>query len=43
LTRWMPAASSGLNKPGSAASKARRRTAAIRTLMVPGAKPRSSR
>jgi hypothetical protein len=27
LTRWMPAASSGLNKPESAASKARRRTA----------------
>jgi hypothetical protein len=43
LTRWMPAASSGLNRPESAASKARRRTAAIRTLMVPGARPRSSR
>ncbi len=43
LTRWIPAASSGLNRPESAASKARRRTAAIRTLIVPEARPRSSR
>jgi hypothetical protein len=42
LTRWMPAAKSGLNSPQSAASYANRRTAAIRTLIVPGARPRSS-
>ena len=34
LTRWMPAAKSGLNSPQSAASNANRRTAAIRTLIV---------
>src|ERR1700722_16107453 len=43
LTRWMPAASSGLRRPQSAASYASRLTAAMRTLMVPGAKPRSWR
>ncbi len=43
LTRWMPAANPGLNSPQSAASYANRRTAAIRTLIVPGARPRSSK
>jgi len=43
LTRWMPAAKSGLNSPQSAASYANRCTAAIRTLFVPGARPRSSK
>ncbi len=41
LTRWMPAANSGLNSPQSAASYANRRTTAIHTLIVPGARPRS--
>jgi hypothetical protein len=43
LTRRMPAARSGLNNPESVASYANRRTAASRTLMVPGARWRSSR
>jgi hypothetical protein len=42
LPRWMPAASSGLRRPQSAASYASR-LAAMRTLMVPGARPRSWR
>ena len=37
FTRRMPAASSGLRSPVSAASYASRRTAASRTLIVPGA------
>ena len=43
LTRRMPAASSGLRMPASAASCATRRTAASRRLMVAGAYCRSSR
>jgi len=39
----MPVASSGLSKPESAASYAKRRTAANRRLIVAGAKGRSSR
>src|SRR3984957_13932573 len=39
----MPAANSGLNRPQSAASYASRLTAAMRTLIVPGARPRSWR
>src|SRR5262245_60871758 len=42
LTRRIPAASSGLSKPASAASYANRRIAASRTLIVPGAKLRDS-
>ena len=38
LTRRMPAANSGLSKPASAASYARRRTAAKRPLIVPAAR-----
>src|SRR6266849_1257935 len=38
FTRPIPAASSGLSRPESAASNASRRTAAKRTLMVEGAK-----
>ena len=37
LTRRIPAASSGLRSPESAASYAKRRMAASRTLLVPGA------
>ena len=43
LTQRMLAASSGLSKPASAASYARRRTAANRPLIVPGASRRDSR
>ena len=43
FTRRMPAASSGLSKPASAASYASRRTAASRPLIVPAARPRFSR
>jgi hypothetical protein len=43
FTRWMPAANSGLNRPQSAASYASRLTAAMRTLVVPGARPRTWR
>ena len=43
FTRRMPAASSGLSKPPSAASYASRRTAASRPLIVPAARPRFSR
>lgn len=43
LTRRIPAASSGLSKPESAASYASRLTAARRWLTVPAAKPRDSK
>jgi hypothetical protein len=43
FTRWMPAASSGLSRPQSAASNASRLTAAKRTLIVPAERPRSSK
>jgi hypothetical protein len=43
FTRRIPATSSGLKRPASAASYAMRRTAASRTLMVAGAYPRCSR
>ena len=43
FTRQIPAASSGLRKPASAASYANRRTAASRPLIVPAARPRFSR
>src|SRR5687767_13904044 len=39
FTRWMPAASSGLRRPVSAASYASRRTAASRRFMVDGREP----
>jgi hypothetical protein len=43
FTRQIPAASSGLSSPESAASYARRRTAVRRPLIVPGARRRDSR
>jgi hypothetical protein len=42
LTRRIPAASSGLSSPVSAASYASRRTAASRRLIVAGARCRAS-
>src|SRR5215831_173543 len=43
FTRRMPAATSGLRSPQSAASYAKRRTAPKRRLIVPGARWRDSR